>query len=233
MKYLTRCFRTLSQELTQVDTVSDGGGWHVPHVRGDGGFLMSEMVLILQSFLSAGHTVYDAWSRYRDKRNRRRMDQVHEYLRNRVTNLEECIQRLGQQPAEADLFMVTLHSLIQDDEEAKTGFYAAFLEHLLMESTDRAELRCVAECFKSLSAAELNYLAGADDSGKLPNIPEDWIEVSLPARLQSLGLFLDPSHSAYNTRLTSVGLLARVIAMEGKNAFASQGGEGSSQQAQR
>ena len=194
---------------------------------------MSEIVPILGSFLSAAHAVYGTWSDYRAKRTQHRIEQVQAYLRTSVTNLEERIRRLEQQPADADLFMVTLHSLIQDDEEAKTGFYAAFLEHLLMESTDRAELRRVAECFKSLSSAELKYLAGADDSGKLPNIPEDWIEVSLPARLQSLGLFLDPSHVAYNTRLTSVGLLARLIAMEGKNAFPSQGGEGSSQQAQR
>ena len=79
-----------------------------------------------------------------------------------------------------------------------------------------------------MSSLELDYLSGADETGELPGITEDWIKVSLPARLQSLGMLKDQMHSVYNTRLTTVGLLARSIAIEGKKAFVSQDGRGSS-----
>ena len=192
------------------------------------GFIMNDIIPVLKSFLLAARTVHETWCLYKTKRNQHRIEKAQIYLRARVANLEERVRQLEEQPTDADLFLATLESLMRDDEEAKTCFYAAFLDHLLTESTDRSELRRVAECFKSLSSVELNYLGGTDESGKLPNIPEDWIKVSLPARLQSLGLQLDRSDSAYNTNLTSVGLLARSIAMEGKKALASQAGEGSS-----
>ena len=61
---------------------------------------------------------------------------MQEYLLKRVKKLEDCVKRLDQQTVDTELFFAALDSLIQDDEEAKTGFYAAFLEHLLVESTD-------------------------------------------------------------------------------------------------
>lgn len=186
---------------------------------------MSEIVLVLRSVLSAAGTFCTAWSQYRAARTQRRIEQVQALLMREVTNIEERFRQLEHQHADADLFLATLHSLVQDDEEAKTCFYAAFLGHLLTKSTDRAELTRIAECFKSLSSVELNYLAGADETGKLANIREDWIEVSLPASLQSLGLFVNPIPVVYETRLTSVGLLARSIAIEGTKAFAPGNGE--------
>lgn len=181
---------------------------------------MSELTAVLQTFMNAARGVFDAWRDYRVARTQRRIEQVQAYLRVRIDKLDESVQRLEQEPMDADLFMATLSSLIHDDEEAKTGFYAAFLAHLLSQPTKRSELRRVAECFKSLSCAELEYLAGSDETAKLPRISDDWIEVSLPARLQSLGLLKDPRASTYRTRFTSVGLVTRSIAMQGKRALA-------------
>ena len=181
---------------------------------------MNEIVPVLKSFLSAGHTFYETWCRYRAERTQRRVERVLAYLATVVPNLEERVRRLEQQPADADLFAATVDSLVQADEDAKADFYAAFLGHLLTESTDRAVLRRVAECFKALTSMELGYYAELREDGRLPQISEDWVEVSLPSRLQSLGLFWDPTRGVYNTRLTSVGLLARSIAIEGKKASA-------------
>lgn len=186
---------------------------------------MSEIVPVLRSVLSAANTFNNVWSQYRAARTQRRIEQVQAFLMREVTNIEERFRQLEHQHADADLFSATLHSLVQDDEEAKTCYYSAFLGHLLAESTDREQLRRVAECFRSLSSVELDYLAGADETGKLPQITEDWVKVSLPARLQALGMLPDPSVSTYKTRLTSVGRLARSIAIEGTKAFASGNGE--------
>lgn len=180
---------------------------------------MSEMIPLLTSFLSLTKPCYDEWRVHKAKRFQQRTEQVQEHLRKRIQKLEERVMQLQEHEDELNLFMATLNSLFEDDEEAKTGYYAAFLDHLLTETTDRSELRRVAECFQTLSLKELNYLAQANENGKLPKIQEDWLEVSLKSRLISFGMYLDTT-VAYGSRLTKVGLLAQKIALKGKSAIA-------------
>jgi len=158
-----------------------------------------------------GADLYRLWKERRRDRDQRRLHAVQTYLRSRVDNIEETVDQLSEADVDCDLFMSVLNSLIQDDEERKVPYYAAFLEYFLTKNSHDVSDRLVAEAIKTLTADELQHLAVYETEKARAAPPPDWLEVRFPTRLQSLGLSIDASHSAYETRLTSVGKIVQKV----------------------
>lgn len=187
---------------------------------------MSDSLEVLQTFLAhpaskaigMGARVYDVWQRHKAHRAVRRIEQVQKHIVARVDKLDERLEQLRSQPEDVELFISTLHSLMEDDESQKVRFYAAFLEYQLTKQTDREQLRLIAAAFRSLTFTELGALAGTTEEGRLPKLHQgDWLETMLLPRLTLFGLYIDPQRGVYGSRFTSLGLLARLIALNAKN----------------
>lgn len=175
-------------------------------------------IIIAKCLLSTAKEFYDTWNDRRRDRAQQRIEQLQGFLRRRVENIEDKLDRIPD--SDSDIFMAAVDALMREDEDGKTAFYAVFLEELLTTDTDRTQLRLVANALKTLTALELEHLATFEDLGPTVVNPPDWLVPSLRSRLHALGLHKGAGLTSYGpSSFTTIGMLAKRIAQRTLSSY--------------
>ncbi len=121
----------------------------------------------------------------------RRNKKFSKRLENLIFSLQKRIERLEREPKvepDLDLLDEIVAKAISEEDEDKTEFYAALIEHYMSSNQNQYQIRLLCEAFKSLTVHEIKAFVHLNKHGAVRyDIPDDLRELFWD-RLRTLGL---------------------------------------------